>query len=162
MAVLFKSFIQVDYSNSTCNPRDIPEGFNQHIESLIAEMYANTTVRKYKPEAQTTQVVTCARELLAQVLCEDEPADDEIGRLFNDVAQKLLRIEIQTQAQIQRMGQNVKKGSLIQALFSGQSDEYLYPKLNILVFLMKQIYYLNLAFQVSNKKYGTHAFLSFL
>jgi hypothetical protein len=127
MEILHKSIFIIDYDSETLNQRNIPDDFNSFIDSLITHINTNTSVRKYKPKAQTTQVVTCSREIVNNII-DPAKADkiDEISQgYFQEIANRLLHVEIETQAQINRLGQKIKKGSLVQALlYSEEDSEY--------------------------------------
>lgn len=118
MEILHKSIFIIDYDNENLTRRIIPDDFNEFIDNLIDHINTNTSVRKYKPKSQTTQVVTCVREIIKNE--KDTSKADKIDEIqqnyFLEIAKRLLDVEIKIQAQIGHTGKNVKKGSLVQAL----------------------------------------------
>lgn len=127
MAVIYKSIYMIDYEANLIDKRAVPDDFNQYIESLIIHINTNTSIRDFKPRFQTTQVIGSIREIITKTLSDkpDEEKLDFVHKMFSDVASRLLRTEVEKQVQISRMGGNVKRGSLIQALLMNeQSGEY--------------------------------------
>lgn len=124
MTVICKAIHVINYDANRIESRTIPEDFNNYIESLIANINANTSTRQFSPRSQATQVISLVRNIISDVNSEDESINT-VEQKFEDIANRLLRVEVDTQEQINRLGQRIKKGSLVQALFS-DNQEYTY------------------------------------
>lgn len=126
MIVHSKSIYIINYEEEKVESRVIPETLNNIIEKIISEINENTSTRKYKPRFQTTQVISLIKQITVDKIFK-EKQEQEIEVHFQEIAQRLLHIEIEMQKQIDRLGKQLKKGSLIQALLQDeQSLEYFY------------------------------------
>ena len=95
--------------------RNIVKGYR---DDMVKYAPSNEKNKMYTIHDEQTQVVSCIRQMaLNQEKCEV---------LTDSIADKLLMSEKLAQAKIYRMGSNVKKGSLIQALVQNSSDELLF------------------------------------
>ena len=118
MTILYTSFHILDLDNDTVQRKEMPEEFQVFVKEYIEYANANEKNKIYTIHDEQTQVVSCIRQMaLNQDKCEV---------LTDSIADKLLTSEKLAQAKIYRMGSNVKKGSLIQALVQNSSDELLY------------------------------------
>lgn len=121
MNIIQKVIHIIDYSSGKTFYRETPESFEEYVEELIEHIENNESVRDYKTRANTTQVVSTA----IQILGSHDP--NFINIKFQEIADRLLRVEEETQERVRRMNINVKKGSLIQALlFDDKQDTYFY------------------------------------
>lgn len=121
MVVIYKSIYMIDYENDDAIQKEAPEDFNQFIQELIQFVSNNHSVRKYQPYTQTTQVVNCSKQIVSMALREEGDLTI-VTEMFHDIASKLLRVEVETQERIAQTGQQIKKGSLIQALLYSEDD----------------------------------------
>lgn len=123
MEIVYRKIYVIDYENKKILKRDIPAEFNDYIVQLFAYINNNKSVRMFKTQAHRTEVVGNILEILK---CGVD-LKDNVDVYFDDIAQRLLRCEIETQAYITRMGINIKKGSLVQALIQDEtSGDYSY------------------------------------
>ena len=110
MTILYTSFHILDLDNDTVQKKEMPEEFQGFVKEYIEYANSNEKNKMYTIHDEQTQVVSCIRQMaLNQEKCEV---------LTDSIADKLLMSEKLAQAKIYRMGSNVKKGSLIQALVS--------------------------------------------
>ena len=118
MTILYTSFHILDLDNDTLQRKEMPEEFQGFVKEYIEYANSNEKNKMYTIHDEQTQVVSCIRQMaLNQEKCEV---------LTDSIADKLLMSEKLAQAKIYRMGSNVKKGSLIQALVQNSSDELLF------------------------------------
>lgn len=118
MTILYTSFHILDLDNDTVQRKEMPEEFQDFVKEYIEYANSNEKNKMYTVHDEQTQVVSCIRQMaLNQEKCEV---------LTDSIADKLLMSEKLAQAKIYRMGSNVKKGSLIQALVQNSSDELLF------------------------------------
>ncbi|MCD7990333.1 MAG: hypothetical protein LUK37_00505 [Clostridia bacterium] len=123
MEIVYRKIYVIDYENKKILKRDIPAEFNDYIVQLFAYINNNKSARMFKTQAHRTEVVGNILEILK---CGVD-LKDNVDVYFDDIAQRLLRCEIETQAYITRMGINIKKGSLVQALIQDEtSGDYSY------------------------------------
>lgn len=121
MIILKKSVHIIDYETKNVYFRDIPNNFDNYITELIEYIEGNKNTRPYKSTTDTTQVIVEAKKIW------NEQDVRVINQSFENVAKRLLNIEIDVQEFIKHMDINVKKGSLIQALmFYPQESRYSY------------------------------------
>lgn len=127
--VLCKSIYLINYEANRIEKKDTPDDFNVYIDGLISNMNSNKAIRQYRPRSSTTQVVNLAAGILRDALKEQNPenAIESVEDKFKDIAERLLIKEIETQELIDRLGQKIKKGSLVQALLKGEdASEYFF------------------------------------
>lgn len=118
MTTLYTSFHILDLDNDTVQKKNMPEEFQSFVKEYIEYANANEKNKMYTIHDEQTQVVSCIRQMVLK--------QDQCDVLSDSIADKLLTCEKMAQAKIYRMGSNVKKGSLIQALIQNANDEYLY------------------------------------
>lgn len=118
MKLLFTSFYLLDLENKQVQKKNITEDFQFFIEEYIEYAQMNEKNKAYTIRNTSTSVVSSIQTIvLNQAQWEDKS---------KEIAKKLLEAEELAQAKIYRMGSNVKKGSLIQALIEKNTDEYEY------------------------------------
>lgn len=117
MTILHTSFHIIDIENDIANRKEMPEEFQHFIDEYVDYALNNEKNKDFEIHDEQTQVVSCIRQMAL---------DKDFESLSNSVADKLLNCEKLAQAKIYRMGNNVKKGSLIQVLLKKESDEYVY------------------------------------
>lgn len=128
LAVLFKAMHSIDIdANEIREKTQIPQEFENFINELINFITNNSNVKNYKVHDDNTQTVACVSRIITYVNCSDAMLEhgniiEQIHDQSESIADKLLRVEVEAQQQIEATGQNVKKGSLIQALISDIND----------------------------------------
>lgn len=118
MKLLFTSFYLLDLENKQVQKKNITEDFQSFIEEYIEYAQMNEKNKAYTIRNTSTSVVSSIQTI---VLNQEQWEDKS-----KEIAKKLLEAEELAQAKIYRMGSNVKKGSLIQALIEKNTDEYEY------------------------------------
>jgi len=124
MQILAKSIRIIDYKNNEIYTRETPESFDEYLRSLIEYVSGNDSVRRYKSRSLTTEV-------LVNALSVKDHYEENVSEQFDNIANRLLRTEIEVQEKVERLNVNVQKGSLIQALLyieNTDSYEYLLAK----------------------------------
>lgn len=127
MNLIYKTVYKIDYDAETIEEIIPDNSFNDVALEMIENINNNVTTKEYTTISQATQVVSDVRNMITIV---DETVDSEdmnvrVQAYMIDVARRLLEKEIVKQDQITPMGQNVKKGSLIQAVIR-EGNEYSY------------------------------------
>lgn len=129
MLVKTKAIYVIDYEGEKAemvDPKIIPDSFDETFKKIIDALHENMSVRKYRKKSDTTEVVSLVKRITDKVLQEDEEEMDD-WQAFQTIAERLLHYEIEKQAQISRLGRQIKKGSLIQALLQKEDTlEYVY------------------------------------
>lgn len=119
--ILDKSIFIVDYEQEEIRKVDVKADFDIYIRELTKNITENETVRLFKVQRETTEVLNCVRSIAQKVINEE----DDIDKYYENIANKLLNEEIKTQEQISPMGTSVKKGSLLEVLlYDSESEIY--------------------------------------
>lgn len=126
MTILTKSIYIINYEQNRIEHRDAPDDFNEYIENLLQYIDSNSSVREYKTRSQRTEVVSTVNSLIEVIIESGNNIDESSEDYFRMIARRLLRNEVETQASISRMGTNVKKGSLVQAVILDPDDNKYY------------------------------------
>lgn len=117
MEILFSSVHTIEYELGKVNARTIPDSFDTYIVSLMAHINSNKSVRYFESISEKTRILTNIRSILNYKKCSENQL------AFDDIANMLLDTEIQVQKNISKLGKNVKRGSLIQALIKEEDLE---------------------------------------
>lgn len=118
MVIIHRSIHIVNYETQQTTSRETPETFDAYVSELIHHISSNRHVRDYKTVSIQTEVISCILSLYAH------QGDDEImSEIADTIANRLLRKEIEAQAQIIHTDTEVQKGSLIQALIYDEDSE---------------------------------------
>ena len=128
MDYLFKAVHKIDYDAESFSEVELHPNFDNFVTELLTNINDNVVNKAYVPTSQSTQVVNDVRSifsLIEVVELEPEEMDVRIKSYADDIAQRLFDKEKLKQEQIYHMGQNVKKGSLIQAAIK-DGDTYAY------------------------------------
>ncbi len=118
MKLLFTSFYLLDLENKQVQKKNITEDFQSFIEEYIEYAQMNEKNKAYMIRNTSTSVVSAIQTIVLN--------QEQWEEKSKEIAKKLLEAEELAQAKIYRMGSNVKKGSLIQALIEKNTDEYEY------------------------------------
>lgn len=118
MKILYTSLHILDLENKMVSKKEMPDDFHHFIEEYIEYADTNEKNKFYTIRSENTKVVSSIQKMLLNQECWEEES--------KEIAKKLLESEEMAQAKIYRMGSNIKKGSLIQALIEKETDEYLY------------------------------------
>ena len=128
MDYLFKAVHKIEYDAESFSEVEIHPNFDDFVTELLTNINDNVVNKAYVPSSQSTQVVNDVRNIFSLIEAEEfEPEElaNRVKAYADDIAQRLFDKEKLKQEQIYRMGQNVKKGSLIQAAIRN-SDSYAY------------------------------------
>ncbi len=132
MDYLFKAVHKIDYDAESFSEVEIHPNFDNFVTELLTNINDNVVNKAYVPTSQSTQVVNDVRSifsLLEVTEIESEEMAIRVKSYADDIAQRLFDKEKLKQEQIYHMGQNVKKGSLIQAAIkNGDTYAYLLAK----------------------------------
>lgn len=121
MEIIFKAVHGIDYEENDTYSREIPETFDRYVKGLVAYVTNNKTVRFFKSTSPNTLVLNNVYQVLTQI----DIQENKTANNFDDIAKKLLNVEVETQANIDRLGKKIKRGSLIQSLIK-EDDSYQY------------------------------------
>lgn len=132
MDCIFKSVHKIDYDAESIVEVEMYQNFDDFVTVLLTNINENVVNKLYVPSSQSTQVVNDVRNiftLLEFSELEMEKRSQRVKSYAEDIAQRLFEKEKLKQEQIYHMGQNVKKGSLIQAAIKNDSNySYLLAK----------------------------------
>ena len=84
--------------------------------SIIDEVLEKETKKSYKPRTSTTEVISIITKVL-----EDMDSNEE---LLVNISKRLLKYEISTQKDIDKLGTKIKKGCLLQAYIKKDEKKY--------------------------------------
>lgn len=128
MDYLFKAIHKIDYDAENFGEIEIQSNFDDFVTELLTNINDNVVNKAYVPSSQSTQVVNDVRSIFSVIELSEighEEMKTRVKAYADDIAQRLFDKEKLKQEQIYHMGQNVKKGSLIQAAIRN-GDEYSY------------------------------------
>lgn len=122
MKIINKSIHIVDYAKKELFKREIPDSFDDFINELIDHINENKYVRNYKTFSNNTEVIGSILKILNSQLDENF-----VSTQIDIIAKRLLNKEIDTSNRMKRLGTEVQKGSLIQALLHDENNDiYIY------------------------------------
>lgn len=132
MDYLFKAVHKIDYDAENFREVEIQPNFDNFVTELLVNINDNVVNKAYVPSSQSTQVVNDIRSIFSLIEIAEIESEELAARVktyADDIAQRLFDKEKLKQEQICSMGQNVKKGSLIQAAIkNGDTYSYLLAK----------------------------------
>jgi hypothetical protein len=127
LQVLEKTLHVFDYSGEKVELRETTNDLDEYIRKLVAYINENDTIRSYKKRSDNTEVISSVKKIYEAYKIEDDNKKDIMIENFNINAQRLLRKEQDTQGLIEKLGIQIKKGSLIQVLlYDDTVGEYLF------------------------------------
>lgn len=122
-----KDIYVIDYDLDSPIHKVTDERFNAYIIKIINYIKDNNDIRLYKSRSQNTQIVSSSCKIVNAYLENTEKKDEFISLNFKENAERLIRVEKEIQEKISGMKNNVKKGSLIQALaYDNETCQYLF------------------------------------
>lgn len=126
MEIIFKSYHDIDIINNRTSRRNIDDRFNEIIQSMIQKIDTNTSVRAYKPEGDSTQVVMTVK-MVTDIYKRTDIEDKEARYMLkaDEVADRLRIKEIRVEENMGHLN-GVQKGSLIQALIKNNDSDFRY------------------------------------
>ena len=128
MDYLFKAVHKIDYDAENFSEVEIQSNFDDFVTQLLSNINDNVVNKAYAPSSQATQVVNDVRNIVSVIEFSENSTEEIVSRVkvyAEDIARRLFEKEKLKQEQIYHMGQNVKKGSLIQAAIKN-GDDYSY------------------------------------
>ena len=152
--IIFKSIHNIDLEQNKVIDREIPEHFNSYIESLIEFINSNKRIRNYKPRSQSTQVITNIKTIIESM--QTDSIDEELITLNNyEIAERLLIEEVKKQENISRLGNNIKKGSVIQVILKKEDTyKYLIAKVDFAEWIDNDDFATKIGFSAKSKDIG--------
>ena len=120
MNAIYKSIYTINYEEEKVVSISTPVAFDAFVSELIDHISNNNSVRDFKTQSDSTEVISCIK-----ALCNNIDNAELVHDKMNTIAKRLLREEIQAQSKIGSTRTSVKKGSLIQALLLNE-NEYVY------------------------------------
>jgi len=118
--IMYKSIHTIDAVANHIERREIPKDFDSFMEEVVKYASSeNQNTRNYVPKDQNTMVLNSIVQITGQIVANSFSSEDKEARLklFSDsIANKLLFEEIAAQQKIDRLGKQVRRGSLIQSL----------------------------------------------
>lgn len=125
MDYIFKSVHKIDYDEDNIIEVEMHQNFDDFITKLLSNINENVVNKLYKPSSQTTQVINDVRDIFSLIEAAEMDKDEINKRIkvySDDISQRLFEKEKLKQEKIYHMGQNVKKGSLIQAAIKDDNN----------------------------------------
>ncbi|WNY24728.1 hypothetical protein [Methanolapillus millepedarum] len=135
MDVLHKSFYRVDVDGQKVSKRDTNDNFDEFISSLISFVSKDSHTRSYKEQDSNTQVIAAILKQIDLVF-KSKHTPEDLEKECLSIAKRLLKIETDTQESIDKLGQKVRKGSLLSALLrEGNTFTFILSKVNYTKFI---------------------------
>lgn len=103
------NFIDVENNSTTYMDMSNSDDARNYVNTIMTETIDNDSKKKYKVSRETTEVVAHVLNSFSNQTVDNTNA--------NNVAKRLLRVEVETQERIERLNKRIKRGSLIQSLF---------------------------------------------
>lgn len=152
--IIFKSINNIDLNKEEVIGRKIPNHFNNYIESLIEFINSNNRIRYYKPRSQSTQVISNIKSIIESTQ-KEVPIAEFITKNNFEISERLLREEIKKQEHINRLGNDIKKGSIIQVLLKdGETYKYLIAKVDFAEWIDNDDFATKIGFSAKAKNIG--------
>ncbi len=123
--ILEKTLYVLNYEEEKLELREPPKEFDEYINNLVLYINANQSIRMYKQRSEDTQIVNSVREIIRLTIEENKEKGKKISTKMENNANRLFRIEQNTQERINRLDVKIKKGSLVQVLcYNEDEDNY--------------------------------------
>lgn len=115
MNILFSSMHNIDIDGKRIELRDKVNAFDDVLSTMLSQIALEENVRKCKEKDNSTKVY---KEVYQSCkLLEDRDLDEsKFNRISGKIAQKLLEVEIDVQAQLKVMGNDIQRGAILQAI----------------------------------------------
>lgn len=122
--LLYKYVCIVDYEKPNIENRDVTDDLNGYILNLYNIIEDSEKLQFFKEKHVTTQVVSNVIKIIEKLYNDNT---EGIYSIMDSISNRLRDKEEDVQKKIERMGVEVKKGSLLQAVFKDPLyDEYEY------------------------------------
>lgn len=122
--LLYKYVCIVDYEKPEIENRIVTDDLNGYILNLYNVIEDSDKLQFYKEKDLTTQVLSNVLKIVEKLYNDDT---EGISLMMDSISNRLRDKEEEAQRKINHMGVEVKKGSLLQAVFKNPSyDEYEY------------------------------------
>ncbi len=122
--VLYKDVHIVDYEENKIEPKDVTDDLNGYIINLVKSIEDSDRLQYFKTEDETKQVISNIKSIVSNL---EEGNTESISSKMKSIASRLLEKEVEVQKKIERLGTNVKRGSLLQTVFyDNVKEEYNY------------------------------------
>ncbi len=105
MHIITKSLRVINYEQNCVFLREIPSSFDEYVLELIAHINNNTSVRNYKTDGNSKEVIRCIIDIY-----NGKTDVDLVINKMNTIAKRLLDKEIDAQHRVERLSTNVQKG----------------------------------------------------
>lgn len=115
MQIITQAIRVIDYENNQILARNIMPKFGEYIEQLISYINTNSSVREYKTQSVSTEVISGILEIV-----KHQSEEKIVKQKIDLIAERLLRKEKEAQEQVANMNIKVQKGSLLLALIEDE------------------------------------------
>lgn len=124
MNLLYKYVCIVDYEKPSIENRDVTDDLNGYILNLYSIIEDSEKLQFFKEKDITMQVVNNVIKIIEKLHNDDT---EGIYSMMDSISNRLRDKEADAQKKVEHMGVEVKKGSLLQAVFKDSlSNEYEY------------------------------------
>lgn len=126
MNILFSSIHNIDIDGEKIELRDKVNDFDDVLSTMLRKIDLEENVKKCREKNNSTKVY---KEVYQSCkLLEDGKLDEsEFNKSSGEIAQKLLEVEIDIQAQLKVMGNDIQRGAILQAIvYNDIQDVYEY------------------------------------
>mgnify|MGYP000237787817 FL=1 len=126
MNILFSSIQNIDIDGEKIELRDKVNDFDDVLSTMLRKIDLEENVKKCREKNNSTKVY---KEVYQSCkLLEDGKLDEsEFNKSSGEIAQKLLEVEIDIQAQLKAMGNDIQRGAILQAIvYNDIQDVYEY------------------------------------
>lgn len=118
MNILFSSIHNIDIDGGKTILRAKENDFNDALSSMLARINIEDNLRKYKEKDDRTTIIKNTLKL-SDLFINSALDEQSFNQLSSEIAEKLLEVESEIQEKnLKTHGQEIQRGSLIQALVS--------------------------------------------
>lgn len=122
--VLYKDVHIIDYEENRIIHKNVTDDLNGYIINLVKRIEDSNRLQFFKTEDETKQVISNIKSIVSNL---EEGNTQNIPNRVISIANRLLEKEIEAQKKVERLGVNVKRGSLLQTIFYDNiKEEYNY------------------------------------
>ena len=118
---IYKSIYTINYEKEQVISISTPAAFDDFVSELIDHISNNSSVRDYKTQSDSTEVISCIK-----TICNDIDNNEQVHAKMNVIAKRLLREEIEAQNKIGNTKTFVKKEALFKHYYLTKSILFIY------------------------------------
>lgn len=117
LVIIFSQVHNINRDTHTVEERSIAnEDLMEYVRLLMKDIIENKNYKHYKPIRETTEINVVVKKYI-----ENEKVDDETK---TNIAEKYLEAEVTAQELVKKLGVEIKRGYLVEALMKDEEKYY--------------------------------------